>query len=187
MMGWVDVETTGLDPQRDFIVEVGCIITDDNLEELARTSWVIHAPPKAFTRIYDNEIVYEMHVANGLLEELVKGFGTPIGLVREELEKFVAPFTPNLPMCGSSVHFDRAMLHAWMPSVEALFHYRNCDVSTLKELAQRWWPNMAAIRPAERKLHRVIPDIEDSIAELRHYRSYIDEAIEGYERLDSLP
>lgn len=180
MFAFVDVETTGLDLSMDFLLEVGLVITDDNLNIVESFSTPIWSMASIIRRAEENEIVREMHTANGLLaacrdreDDNVLELWRAQNILMGIMAKY-----PETPMCGSSVHFDRAMLQRWMPALEEMFHYRNIDVSTMKELAERWWPNIALSRPADRKLHRVIPDIEDSIAELYYYREYIDSVIE---------
>jgi oligoribonuclease len=172
-MAWVDVESTGLEPELDHILEIGLIITDDDLNEVARWSGTIWTPNSNLTRLYDNEIVRSMHTKNGLLEAVKSDEALELAKAQQELLMMMDPYS-DVPMCGSSVHFDRAMLRRWLPAFEACFHYRNIDVSTVKELVVRWWPSLVLRRPEDRKLHRVIPDIEDSIAELGFYRNCID-------------
>lgn len=167
-MGWVDVESTGLDTENDVLLEVGVIITDDDLTEIDRYSLTIWHPHRVLHRSCDN-FVRNMHIHSGLWSLVQSDNSTTLFNANKFFTRWMERY-PDLPMCGSSVHFDRAMLRRWMPEFEARFHYRNVDVSTLKELAYRWWPSMYDSRPTDRKIHRVIPDIEDSIAELHHYR-----------------
>lgn len=181
MLVWVDVETSGLETRGNSLLEVGMIVTENNLEEVARTS-VVLKPPDHWKLTFKPEII-EMHTkgeGNGLMTDCVVN-----GVARDEamfaLVRFLAEHVPHLDgdppvMAGNSVHFDRMWLKAKMPLLEECFHYRNLDVSSLKifnrmaEFAEPW--------EGDRKIHRALPDLEDSIAELRHYWEAINEALE---------
>lgn len=165
MIAWVDVETTCLDPNEGDLLEVGIVLTDDWLVELDKTSAVIQ--PRQETTWGAG--VMRMHADSGLRRESLSWSALPLRNVEDclvgWLEKRVGDGPP--PLAGSTVGFDRAWLKATMPRLEALFHYRSIDVSSLKELNARW--GFAPKWDAGRKLHRALPDIEDSIDELRHY------------------
>jgi len=179
-MIWIDVETTGLYPLTDRILEIGFIVTDDDLKELARASWIRHADP---TETLDPWI-QKTHGANGLLEECYAKHREIFKLpdpseagkkAAREMLDFLTPWVKDKPpLCGSSVDFDKNFIkmnhfyELWLPQ---LFSYRVIDVSTIKELAKIWAPDVYEKRPKDRSLHRVLPDIEDSIAELKYYRS----------------
>ena len=178
MIVWVDVETSGLDPRVDNLLEVGMLITDDKLEEVARTSLVIR-PPAGWRLVYKPEII-AMHDAgegNGLRAECEadgvsydRGMFTLLSWLDTNLPEWREE---PPPMAGNSVHFDRAFLRAKMPLLEEAFHYRNLDVSTIKIVNRLW--HFAEPWEGGRKIHRALPDLEDSVAELRHYRDAIDD------------
>jgi oligoribonuclease len=169
MMAWVDCETTGLDAHKDLLLEVGIIITDDFLNVLDRKSYSLY---HAAARDRAGGYVQEMHDVSGLWSDC-KTKGVAVAAAElwllEWLTGYVEP--DAAPMCGSTVHFDRAFLKVNMPKLEDHFHYRNIDVSTVKELARIWNKVAFDLRPDDEiKFHRVIPDIEASIAELHHYK-----------------
>lgn len=180
MLAWVDVETTGLEPKQDCLLEVGMIITDDELNELARNSVVLWTPPP--WQPIPAEI-QAMHTKNDLWVDCeLHGMG------RITAEDVLANWVKSLkeygdvaatPLAGSTVHFDRAWLKAKMPRVERQFHYRNLDVSSIKELNKR--VGFAEAWESDRKLHRALPDLEDSIAELLHYTNAIDQLCAGFD------
>lgn len=172
---WVDIETTGLDPEEDSILEVGLAVTDADLSMRACTSRIV----QPMRRLLDDaeEVVRSMHHRSGLSAELHDGWGQPERQVEatlvEWLRERVEPGAS--PMCGSSVHFDRRFLHLHMPDLEAMFHYRNIDVSTIKELVARWYVDDGDepdYEPVRRNQHRAISDLTDSIQELAHYRQH---------------
>lgn len=178
-LAWVDVETTGLDPDTGFLLEVGVILTNGDLAELDRTSVLIKAPPNLRATMDDE--VYEMH-HKGLLEACESGIGT---MDRENAQTYLCRWLNERVkeppvMAGSTVSFDRAWLKAKMPLFEQQFHYRNVDVSTLRELNRRW--EFAPEWEGDRDLHRSLPDLEDSIAQLKLYR----EAFEKTARYEEL-
>ena len=167
MLNWVDIETTGLDAKKDAILEVAIVVTDDDLNELASKSIVV-MPNVSHSMLMSlmDDYVREMHMRSGLIEVLHRGPGPE--QAEQALIKFLAENSEKSPMCGSSVHFDRAFLKEQMPELEKCFAYRNIDVSTLKELVKRWSPSLEF--KIDDKPHRALPDIRASIAELRHYR-----------------
>ena len=168
-MVWIDIETTGLDVDRDAVLEVGCVITDGALEAVGHRSFVIKTNPHALEQMHP--VAKEMHEANGLLDAIRKGEGIDMVTAESHLMQFIDRYTfsEHRPLCGSSVQFDRNFLDVYMPGLMSMFHYRNIDVSTFKELVAIWCPDKAA--PTHRlKTHRPIEDLECSIDELRHYR-----------------
>lgn len=174
MIAWVDVETTGLDPRVHHLLEVGVIVTDDELDEVGRTS-VLLAPP-AHARVTMKAEVVAMHEDNGLWAEARDEGYIDRYRAQSELCLFLRRMGADdavMPvMGGSSVHFDRAWLKYHLPLFEEMFHYRNIDVSTLKELNRRW--HFAEEWTGDRDIHRSLPDLEDTIAHLRHYHEAID-------------
>lgn len=167
---WVDVETTGLDPVNCTILELGLVITDLDLEVIAERAWMVDPGEKRWSMAKMTPLVKEMHTKNGLLADLREG-GTPPWQVATEAVEFMGDHKGvGSPMCGSSVHFDRAMLAANMPPMISAFHYQNIDVSTIKAIAGMWAdPDMQWVAPYEKE-HRTLSDLRLSIAELDHYR-----------------
>ncbi|HUH06274.1 MAG TPA: oligoribonuclease [Egibacteraceae bacterium] len=171
---WVDLEMTGLDPSSDVIVEIATIVTDGALERIEEgPDLVIHQPPEALQRMIP--VVAEMHATSGLTEEIARSTMTCAEAERLTLE-FVRRHVPTpgaAPLAGNSVHADRAFLQRYMPSLSAHLHYRNVDVSTIKELAKRWYPDAVEGSPEKGGGHRALADIRESIEELRYYRGAV--------------
>lgn len=170
MIAWTDVETTGLEPRDGALLEVGVILTDDQLDEIARLA-VLLEPPLNVRKLLRPEVVaiHDAGEGNNLLADC-EFHGISHSIAETELCAWLTHHGAERPvMAGSSVHFDRAWLRAKLPVLEAKFHYRSIDVSSFKELNARW--HFAPEWAKGRKLHRALPDIEDSIAELRHYRA----------------
>ena len=168
----MDLEMTGLEPHRHVIVEIATIITDDNLNVIAEgPDLVIHATPEQLSEMGD--FVTEMHTRSGLLPAIAASI---VG-VREaevatlEFMKSHISEARSVPLCGNSIGTDRRFLEEYMPELENFFHYRNVDVSTIKELARRWHPDVLDAQPEKATTHRALDDIKESIAELVHYRS----------------
>lgn len=172
MICWVDVETTGLDPQKDTLLEVGVILTTDNLGEVDRTSVVLSATCAQLVSM--KSMVYDMHEKSGLIAA-VETEGVELEEATSRLVQWLLEREAIPVMAGNTVGFDRAWLRAKMPLFEALFHYRSIDVSSLKELNARW--GFAPKWEGDRKIHRSLPDLEDSIAELQHYRVALSPAV----------
>lgn len=168
---WVDLEMTGLDPDRDVIVEAAVIITDGSLDQAVEgPDLVISAPEDALAAMVD--VVRDMHAKSGLTAA-VRASELSMADAERLLLDFIAEHVPEprlAPLAGNSVHADRAFLRRYMPEVEAHLHYRNVDVSTLKECCTRWRPDVLRGRPAKSGGHRALADIRESIEELRHYR-----------------
>ncbi|MDI1288694.1 MAG: oligoribonuclease, partial [bacterium] len=168
---WIDLETTGLEPHSHHIVEIGCIVTDGDLNPLdPGIAIVVKAPPIALGNL--SEFVWNMHRDSGLLDLIPFGM-RPVD-AEETVLNYIKTYIPDpntAPLAGSSVHFDRAFLADHMGSIDAYLHYRHIDVSTVKQLVARWNPDAATALPASREIHRALPDLQDSIAELLYYRS----------------
>lgn len=168
---WVDCEMTGLDVTSDALIEVAVVVTDSELRLLDDgLDLVIAPPPGALDRMVD--VVREMHTVSGLLDAL------PHGLTMEEatarvLEYVTArvPEARRAPLAGNSVGTDRAFLERDMPALTDHLHYRVIDVSSVKELARRWYPRVYFNSPAKAGGHRALADILESITELRYYRA----------------
>lgn len=163
---FVDIETTGLEMHKDVILEIGCLAVDGNLDPLDDGLSVV-----LWTHEEDLEIdpyVREMHTRNGLLAEVESGMWQEEA--EDQLLKYVRQFGQDgeIPMAGSSIHFDRKFLERDMPKFEDWFHYRCVDVSTVKELWLRWFPGRG--EPPKVKAHRALPDCVESLEELRWYK-----------------
>lgn len=168
---WVDCEMTGLDPTTDALVEIACIVTDAQLNALDEGVSAVIKPPEAALAGMD-DFVTNMHKESGLLPLI------PEGIAVEEAEQMVLDYvrkhvpTPRkAPLAGSSVYVDRGFLAQQMPALDEYLHYRLIDVSSIKELAKRWQPRLYFKAPEKTGGHRALGDIEDSIEELRYYRS----------------
>ena len=169
---WLDLEMTGLDPVADQILEIATVVTDSNLEILAEGPVIaVFQPEEVLAGLDDWN--REHHGASGLLERVRLSTWDAEAAEAETLA-FLARHVPAgaSPMCGNSICQDRRFLARLMPRLEAYFHYRNLDVSTLKILAQRWAPEVASGFHKTAK-HQALDDIRESIAELRHYRTHI--------------
>nr|UPH34195.1 oligoribonuclease [uncultured bacterium] len=169
---WIDLEMTGLDTDRDQIIEIATLITDKDLRVLAEGPVVaIHQPETVLDRMDDwNK---RQHLGSGLLERVRASRIDPLEAERRTLE-FLRRWVPAgaSPMCGNSICQDRRFLHRLMPTLEAYFHYRHIDVSTIKELARRWLPEISrGIKKSG--AHLALDDIRDSVAELAFYRQHL--------------
>lgn len=169
---WLDLEMTGLDPDRDSILEIAIIITDSNLRELAvGPVYAIHHPEVVLNAM--DAWNTEHHSASGLWGR-VTASKTGMRAAEQGSLEFLAHWTePGYsPLCGNSICQDRRFLHRLMPELESWFHYRNLDVSSFKELAMRWSPQIHAALVKQNR-HEALSDIRESIEELRHYRKYM--------------
>ena len=167
----MDLEMTGLEPARHVIVEIATIITDDHLNVIAEgPDLVVHATPAQLNEM--GEYVTAMHTKSGLLPAIVESATDVDEAQRLTLEFLRAHISEkgSVPLCGNSIGTDRRFLQEYMPDLEAYFHYRNVDVSTIKELARRWYPEVVAAQVEKATTHRALDDIRESIAELVHYR-----------------
>ncbi|WP_046156506.1 oligoribonuclease [Chromobacterium vaccinii] len=168
---WLDMEMTGLNPDQDRIIEVAMIVTDSNLNVLAESPvLVIHQPDAILDGMDDwNK---NTHGKSGLIEK-VKNSTVSETEAEQRLLDFMAQYIPErvTPMCGNTIHQDRRFMARWMPRLEAYFHYRNLDVSTLKELCKRWRPELAK-GVVKRGKHEALADILESIEEMRYYREH---------------
>jgi len=169
---WIDLEMTGLDPDSDSIIEIATLVTDKELTPVAEgPELAIHQPEAILARM--DEWNQRQHGGSGLLQRVRDSRVSVLDAQQRTLE-FLARHVPAgaSPMCGNSICQDRRFLARGMPELERYFHYRNLDVSTLKELAARWYP-AAKAGFAKAAAHRAMADIHESIAELRHYRARI--------------
>jgi len=168
---WVDMEMTGLNPDSDRIIEVAMVITDADLEAIAESPvLVVHQPDS----VLDGMDAWNTstHGKSGLIDK-VKVSSLDEAAVEQQMLEFLKEHVPERisPMCGNSICQDRRFMARWMPKLEAYFHYRNLDVSTLKELAKRWKPEVAQGIKKHGK-HEALADIYESISEMKHYREH---------------
>ncbi len=181
---WIDCEMTGLDPKRDALIEIAVLVTDGELEILGDgVSVVIKPPAKALKGMSD--FVRDMHATSGLLPELEHG------VTMREAERLVLDYVKahapegKAPLAGNTVGMDRLFIERDMPNLAAWLHYRVVDVSSIKELARRWYPRAYFASPAKTGGHRALGDIEDSIRELRYYRETVFVAPPGPESAEA--
>ncbi|MEU1899159.1 oligoribonuclease [Nocardiopsis dassonvillei] len=168
---WIDCEMTGLDFERDALIEVACLITDGELNILDEGVDVVIRPPQAaLDRMGD--FVRDMHTTSGLLEELDKGVSLQEAedLVLEHIRRYVTE-PRKAPLCGNSIATDRTFLARDMKRIDEFLHYRMVDVSSIKELLRRWYPRVYYASPEKNGGHRALADITESIHELRYYRA----------------
>ena len=174
MLAWMDLEMTGLDVENDTIVEVATLITDDELNVLAEgPNLVISAPEERLAAM--NPVVVEMHTSSGLLDRIRESTIT-VDEAAEQTLAFLRSHigTPRtVPLCGNSIGTDRRFLDRYMPEVENFLHYRSVDVTSVKELARRWFPKQFSGVPRKQTTHRAMDDIIESLEELRYWRSAV--------------
>ncbi len=168
---WIDLEMTGLNPDTDRIIEMACLITDSALNIVAEGPVIVVKQPDALLDGMD-EWNKRTHGATGLIERVKASTITEAEAERQMLE-FIGRYVPakRSPMCGNSICQDRRFLARTMPALEAWFHYRNLDVSTIKELAMRWRPDLMS-GFTKQSTHRALDDVRESIEELRYFREH---------------
>jgi oligoribonuclease len=170
---WIDCEMTGLDLERDALIEIACLVTDGDLNLLDEgIDEVIKPPPEALDQMAD--VVREMHTASGLLPALESG--STLAEAQDRVLEYVRKYVlepRKVPLCGNSIATDRAFLARDMPELDAYLHYRMVDVSSIKELARRWYPRVYFASPHKTGGHRALADINESVRELRYYRDTI--------------
>jgi oligoribonuclease len=170
----MDLEMTGLEPARHVIVEIATLITDDQLEIVAEgPDLVVHAPAEALAQM--DKVVRSMHTKSGLLAAIEASTVTleEAGAQTLAFLKEHVPDPRTVPLCGNSIGTDRRFLTAYLPDIENYLHYRSVDVSTIKELARRWYPDVLATAQPKTGGHRALDDIRESVAELRFYREHL--------------
>jgi oligoribonuclease len=170
----MDLEMTGLEPRRDVIVEIATLVTDDDLE-------IVEEGPDLVLGVDDaalagmEEVVRQMHERSGLLAAISSSTVT-VAEAAEGTLAFIRKHVPEprkAPLCGNSIGTDRRFLAAYMPEVEDYLHYRCIDVSTIKELARRWYPEAFAAAPRKAGAHRALDDIKESVTELKYWRNTV--------------
>lgn len=171
---WVDLEMTGLEPESDVIIEIAVIVTDGQLDSVVEgPDLVIRATEDELSRM--PPVVVEMHRASGLTE-VVRASEIDVRHAEQEALAFIkrhVPLARSAPLAGNSIGTDRSFLRKYMPELEGYLHYRNVDVSTLKELVGRWYPGLLDERGEKQGGHRAMADIRESINELRWYREKV--------------
>jgi oligoribonuclease len=174
MLVWMDLEMTGLDHTRDVIVEIATLVTDGDLNIVAEgPDIVVHQPEEVLATM--DPFVVEMHTRSGLLEEIK---ASTVGLedagaATLEFIKSHVPEPATVPLCGNSIGTDRRFLANYLPDIENHLHYRSIDVSSVKELVKRWYPDVDANREHGKGSHRALDDIRHSVAELVYYRTTV--------------
>jgi len=174
MLAWIDLEMTGLDPARHTIVEIACLVTDDDLRLVAEgPDLVVHASPEQVAGMDD--FVRAMHTRSGLLADMEASTLTLADAGAQTLAFLKAhiPESRKVPLAGNSIGTDRRFLAAQLPEIEDYLHYRSVDVSTIKELCKRWLPDVYKAAPEKLGGHRALQDIRESVAELAYYRAAI--------------
>jgi oligoribonuclease len=171
---WMDLEMTGLDPERDVVLEIAALVTDSQLEPVGPgIDIVVHQPAEALAGMVD--IVRDMHARSGLTDavlasttSLAEAEAAVLALVKEHV-----PEPRTVPLCGNSIATDRTFLYRHLPDLDGWLHYRMVDVSSIKELARRWYPKAYYGAPQKAGGHRALADIRESVEELRYYRGAI--------------
>jgi oligoribonuclease len=170
---WIDCEMTGLDLERDALIEIACLVTDGALETLGEgLDLVIKPPPEALDQMDD--VVREMHTASGLLAELAGG--VTLAEAQDQVLGYVRQYISEprrVPLAGNSIATDRVFIARDMPELDSFLHYRMVDVSSIKELARRWYPRVYFASPEKHGGHRALADIRESIKELQYYRATV--------------
>lgn len=168
---WIDLEMTGLDPEKDLILEIATVMTDCRLEPVAEGSNITINQPEELLLSMD-EWAITHHEKSGLLDD-VKRSSYDCQTAEQETLEFLSIYCKKgeSPLCGNSVWQDRQFLKRHMPTLEEFFHYRNIDVSSIKELVRRWYPSLPPYE--KRTSHRALSDIKESINELRYYRKRV--------------
>lgn len=171
---WMDLEMTGLDPGNDVIVEIATLVTDAELNIVAEgPDLVIHVEDDKLNSM--SEVVKNMHAKSGLTEAIRASTVTleEAGAATLAFIKEHVPQNRSAPLCGNSIGTDRRFLAAHLPDIENWLHYRSIDVSSIKELVDRWYPEIYSKRPDKTGNHRALGDIVDSVNELRYYRDTV--------------
>ena len=171
LLVWIDCEMTGLDLGKDALIEVAALVTGPELDVLGEgIDLVIHADDAALDAM--PEVVREMHAKSGLTDEVRRSTVT-MAQAEEAILAYIKQFVPNprsAPLCGNSIATDRGFLARDMPTLDDFLHYRMIDVSSIKELARRWYPRVYFGQPQKGLAHRALADIRESIRELEYYR-----------------
>jgi oligoribonuclease len=171
---WIDCEMTGLDLGKDLLIEVAALVTDSELHVLGDgVDVVVGASPDELSRMPD--VVRDMHAASGLTDEVLASTVT-LRQAEEQVLAYIREWVPEprkAPLCGNSIATDRGFLTRDMPELDRWLHYRMVDVSSVKELARRWYPRAYFNAPKKGGGHRALADIRESVDELRYYRQVL--------------
>jgi oligoribonuclease len=171
---WIDCEMTGLDPASDVLLEVACLVTDGELNVVGDgVDLVISAPDPVLETMVP--VVRDMHATSGLTEA-VRASTLTVAEAEQQVLAYVRTLVPEnrrAPLCGNSIATDRTFLARYMPELDGYLHYRMIDVSSVKELARRWYPRVYQSQPAKGLAHRALADIRESIIELAYYRAAV--------------
>ena len=176
---WVDCEMTGLDVQVDEICEIAVVVTDQELVEVDPGLQIVVKPGRKALKNM-GEFVTNMHTESGLIAEMPQGVS--IQEAETQVLKYIKQWIPEertAPLAGNSIGTDRMFLNRQMPTLDAFLHYRNIDVSSIKELTRRWYPRVYFQMPKKTGNHRALADIKESIKELRYYRGTVLVEIPG--------
>ncbi len=175
---WLDLEMTGLEPDIHTIIEIGCAVTDSDLTIIAEgPAFVIHQSEEELAKM--DLWCVDQHGRSGLTQK-VRDSTLSMATAEAETMTFLQRYCEpgKSPLCGNSIGQDRRFLYKYMPTLNEFFHYRNVDVSTIKELARRWYPPTLQA-PEKSKTHHVLDDIRESVEELRHYRRAIFKSLQA--------
>lgn len=174
MLAWMDLEMTGLDPGRHVIVEIATLLTDDDLTLVAEGPDIVVSASAEQLSLMDG-VVRSMHTRSGLLAAITASETTlaDAGTATLEFLRSHIATAGTVPLCGNSIGTDRRFLAAGLPEIDAFLHYRSVDVSTVKELARRWYPDQYKSAPKKKGSHRALGDIMESLEELRYYRGAV--------------
>jgi len=172
---WIDLEMTGLDVDRDVIVEIAVLVTNGQLQLLDPEGLDLVVQAQAAALAAMDDVVVKMHTKSGLLTAIEASELTLADALAQTLayvQRFVP--APNIaPLCGNTIGMDRRFLNKYAPELDEYLHYRSIDVSSLKELCRRWYPDIYRQRPGKKETHRALDDIRESIEELRFYRQHL--------------
>jgi len=176
---WIDCEMTGLNPDLDCLVEIAVVITDSELNVVDEGIDLV-IKPRADSLEQMNDFVRDMHTTSGLINEFAEGLDLADAekQVLEYIQRFI-PDAKDAPLAGNTIGTDRMFIAKYMPLVDAHLHYRNIDVSSIKELSRRWYPRVYFQLPKKTGDHRALADILESIKELRYYRETVFVGLPG--------
>lgn len=174
MLVWMDLEMTGLDHTCEVIVEIATLITDDDLQVIAEgPDLVVNQPEEMLLKM--DPFVVDMHTRSGLLDQ-IRASTISLDQAGAETLAFIRQHVPEartVPLCGNSIGTDRRFLAAYLPEIEEHLHYRSVDVSSIKELVRRWYPEVLGQRGWKQGAHRALDDIRESVSELQLYRDLV--------------